>query len=160
MLHAQISRMVRSMVWADEQVIGMLGDRPPSQADGVPLLAHVLGAEHHWLTRLQQRQPSHPVWPTLSLAECAQLASQNAAGFLTYLGGTPAADLGTRVRYQNSKGVEQQAMAIDILTHAVIHGAYHRGQIARVLKQFGVQAATTDFMAFAQLAEPATTSLT
>jgi uncharacterized damage-inducible protein DinB len=43
---------------------------------------------------------------------------------------------------------------IDILTHVVVHGAYHRGQIAKLLGRAGVAAVNTDYITFARVVEP------
>ncbi len=155
MLHAQIYRMVRSMAWANEQALTMLRDCPPAQVEGLPLLAHVLGAEHLWLCRLQSQEPTIAVWPTLTLTEAEGLNRQNTAGFAAYLERTAETDLGTMIACRSSQEGEYRLTAVDILTHVFSHGAYHRGQIARLLKPLGVQAGLTDFVDFAVQVEPA-----
>jgi uncharacterized damage-inducible protein DinB len=37
---------------------------------------------------------------------------------------------------------------IDILTDVVIHGAYHRGQVARIIGRGGGQSPNTDYIAY------------
>ena len=54
------------------------------------------------------------------------------------------ADLDGMVVYRNTKGEEFASTLVDILTHVVIHGAYHRGQIARVLGAAGTSAAISN----------------
>jgi uncharacterized damage-inducible protein DinB len=41
-----------------------------------------------------------------------------------------------------------------MLRSMVIHGAYHRGQIAKVFGASGAAAANTDFITFTRVAEP------
>jgi uncharacterized damage-inducible protein DinB len=38
----------------------------------------------------------------------------------------------------------------DILMHAVNHSTYHRGQVARLLRQLGAAAPETDFVVFSE----------
>jgi uncharacterized damage-inducible protein DinB len=152
---AHIERMVRAMAWADGQVLTALRGCPAAQGEALPLLAHLLAAEHIWLTRLQRREARHSVWPQLTLPECEGLAVENAAGYAALLAGLSEAGLGAAVRYLNTKGEEFATPVIDILTHAVIHGAYHRGQIARALGRAGVQAVNTDYITYARTVEPA-----
>ena len=89
-----------------------------------------------------------PVWPTLSLAECETLAAQNASGYTEYLEKLTDSGLASRVRYRNTKGDEYTNSVLDILTHVVIHGAYHRGQIARIIGRAGGQTPNTDYIAY------------
>ena len=59
------------------------------------------------------------------------------------------------IRYRNTKGQEFATPVLDILTHVVIHGAYHRGQIAKCIGRCGGVAVNTDFITFAREVEPA-----
>jgi len=36
----------------------------------------------------------------------------------------------------------------DILLHVVLHGCYHRGQVAIALREAGAEPSATDFIAF------------
>jgi uncharacterized damage-inducible protein DinB len=153
-MKAHLERMVRAMAWADRQAVAALRACPAAQGEALPLLAHVVAAEHIWLARLQGRAARLAVWPPLALDECEALAGENAAGYAALLAGLGEADLATAVRYRNTKGEEFATPVLDVLTHVVIHGAYHRGQIARALGRAGVAAVNTDYITFARSVEP------
>ena len=123
-------------------------DFPPAQPDALPLLGHVLAAEHHWLCRLEDREARVAVFPALSIPECEALAAENAREYQAYFGKLTEAGLATVIHYRSNKGDECTSSVVDILTHVVIHGAYHRGQIARVIGRGGGQPPNTDYMAF------------
>jgi uncharacterized damage-inducible protein DinB len=146
--------MLRAMSWADQQIWMAIRDCPASQAESLPLLAHVLGAEHIWLSRLQNQAPSQPVWPTLTLAECEKLASDNAMGYESLVNSLSDDDLMAETSYRTFRGDEFTNSVIDILTHVVVHGAYHRGQIAKSLGRAGVAAVNTDYITFARVVDP------
>jgi uncharacterized damage-inducible protein DinB len=148
-----LARMLRAMAWADAQVLISLRDCPAAHAEALGLFAHVLAAEHVWLSRLVGRAPSQPVWPALSIPECAALASDNARGYTAYIDQQAEPDLGALVQYRNTKGEDFANTVLDILTHVVIHGAYHRGQIARAIGRAGGQSVNTDFIIFARSVE-------
>jgi len=145
------------MAWADTQALAALRDCPAAQAEALGLFAHVLAAEHIWLARLQGREASRPVWPALSIPECEAVAAENAASYAAYVDTQAEPDLTTVVRYQNSKGEEFANTVLDILTHVVIHGAYHRGQIAKAIGRAGGQAVNTDYIIFVRSVEPSET---
>lgn len=152
-MKTHIERMFRAMSWADQQTLKALVERPQAQAEALPLLGHILAAEHIWLSRLCNQSASQPVWPQLSVDQCQNLVDDNASGYASYLGSLGEADLLAVIRYRNAKGEEFANSVIDILTHVVIHGAYHRGQIAKALGRSGVSAVNTDFIMFARVAE-------
>lgn len=148
-----LKRMFRSMAWADRQVLGSIGEHPQSSGEALRLLGHILAAEHIWLARLEEREAQFPVWPQFTLDQCQQIAAENEAGFRQLLDRQHPDDLERMIVYRNTKG-EFATRAIDILTHVVIHGAYHRGQIAKCLGQNGAAAPNTDYITFAREIEP------
>ena len=150
----QIQRMLRAMSWADRESLKASCECPEAQAEALPLLAHVAAAEHVWLARLTNQAAAQPVWPQLTVAECERLVDENAAAYGSFLKGLGGHEFGVAIRYRNTKGEEFATSVIDILTHVVIHGAYHRGQIAKVLGRNGVKSVNTDFITFARSVEP------
>lgn len=137
--------------WADAQALAALR-ATPAAVEALPLLAHVLAAEHVWLTRLTGQPTVHPVWPTLDLDQCAVLATQNAHGYQQYLATANEESLARLVRYHTTTGQPFETVPVDMLTQVATHGAYHRGQIARIISQSGGKAISTDFILFARAA--------
>ena len=136
------------MVWADAELLAAISGHAPSQTDALPLFGHVLAAEHVWLCRLEHREPGVAVWPSLSIGECEALAGENARGYQLYLEKLGETGLASIVRYRNTKGDEFTNSVLDILTHVVIHGAYHRGQVARIIGRAGGQTPNTDYIGY------------
>jgi uncharacterized damage-inducible protein DinB len=155
MLKAHLERMFRSMGWADRQALAALRNSPAAQAEALPLLAHLLAAEHIWLARLEQRAARLVVWPQLTADDCEQLAAENDAGYRAFLARLDPGQLEVLLHYRNTKGQEFVTAVLDILTHVVIHGAYHRGQIAKCIGRSGGVPVNTDFITFAREVEPA-----
>jgi uncharacterized damage-inducible protein DinB len=151
----QMDRMLRAMTWADRQVLAAVPHDLALQGEVLPLLAHLLAAEHIWLLRIYRRPARFPVRPSLTLAECERLARENAAGYAGLLRTFSESDLQFAVPYRTTSGEECATPIIDILTHVVTHGAYHRGQIAKALRRAGVTPVDTDFITFARIMEPA-----
>ncbi len=113
------------------------------------LFAHVIGAERIWLSRFAS--PEHPsvdVWPDLSLAEC-RTAVEDLYGCWTGLLNQLTADKLTQdLVYRNTKGVEFKTPISDVLTHLVMHSAYHRGQVAAAVREAGGKPAATDYVVY------------
>jgi uncharacterized damage-inducible protein DinB len=55
-------------------------------------------------------------------------------------------DLLQGVSYKNSKGEPWTSTILDVLTHVVMHSAYHRGQIASHMREIGQAPAYTDYI--------------
>ena len=152
-MKAHLQRMLSAMTWADAQSLAAIRDHAGTQAEALPLFGHVLAAEEAWLARLEARPQRFPVLPTLSVAECEGLAAENARGYQSYFEKLAESDLASVVRYRNTEGDEYTNSVLDILTHVVIHGAYHRGQIARIIGRAGGHSPNTDYIAFIRSVE-------
>jgi len=109
------------------------------------LLAHVIGVQWLWMNRMLQKPLAMPVWPDLSSPECDAQLIKLAAAWRDFLASRSLA-LTATVRYTNSIGEEWSSQVADILTHVVLHGAYHRGQIASLVRAAGCEPAYTDFI--------------
>jgi uncharacterized damage-inducible protein DinB len=146
----QLRRLFDHMAWADAKALAALRKSKGASELAHSELAHVLGAEHVWLTRLEQRPAAVAVWPTLTVDECETLANENRAGFLEFLGRQDDESLEQTVHYRNTAGAEFDTKVSDILLHVALHGSYHRGKVAAALRACGAEPAPTDYIGFAR----------
>lgn len=141
----RLRRLFEHDTWANAAALASLSSGPvPSQARA--WLAHIVGAEHVWLARLQQRPSEMPVWPDFDLDTCATRLTELAGEWMQFLESLDEDALAEGVAYRNSKGEFWTSTVGDILTHVVLHAAYHRGQIASAVREAGGEPAYTDFI--------------
>jgi uncharacterized damage-inducible protein DinB len=140
-----LSHLIRYDVWANRETLRAMPERgsPPRS---LKWLAHIIAAEYLWLARMQHTPAPLPVWPDLSLEECEQQLNELARQLVSVSNGMTPARLAERVPYTNSKGEPWASSVEEILTHVVIHSAYHRGQIASDLRAAGQVPAYTDYI--------------
>jgi uncharacterized damage-inducible protein DinB len=148
--------LMRHMAWANELVLAGLTDRAGSDAAGLEQFAHILAAEHVWLTRITGTPARYAVWPSLSLDECARLAAENHAGFHALVDASTQEDLERAITYTNSAGRTFSNRMIDILVHVAMHGSYHRGMVSLIVRRGGGTPVPSDFIAFIRGAPTAT----
>jgi uncharacterized damage-inducible protein DinB len=140
------------LAWADACALAALRAMPSGTAaaeQARTIYAHVAAAEHVWLARLDGRAPGHAVWPSLDLDEAAALAAASATGLRAHAA-LDAAGLAREVAYRNSAGQAFTNSVADILAQVALHGSYHRGQLALLVRQGGASPAVTDFIVFAR----------
>ena len=132
--------------WANQEVVaGLRGAvTPPLRA--LQLMAHIFASERLWMDRLKQKEQTLPVWPDFTIEECETQAAELPALWKLYLAQSSEADLAEPVRYQNSKGETWSSRKDDILMHLITHSAYHRGQVAAIVRAAGYTPAYTDFI--------------
>jgi uncharacterized damage-inducible protein DinB len=138
----RLDRLLRYDVWANRETLGALHQAEPP-ARSLRWMAHIIGAELLWLARMKGRGSELPVWPDLSVKECEARLPQISSELMDIPG---RESLDRVVGYTNSKGEPWSSTVEDILTHLVIHSAYHRGQIASDLRNAGQEPAYTDYI--------------
>lgn len=121
-------KLFRYEDWANREALLSI-ERAGGAADALRLFAHVLAARELWLSRLQARASSMPVWPALTLADCRSRLGELETAWERYFSKVDPLTLSWSVPYVNSKGE-----------------AFHRGQIATVLRAGGAEPAYTDFI--------------
>jgi uncharacterized damage-inducible protein DinB len=137
-----LRRMLRYDVWANREALHSLRQGAPP-ARSLRWFAHIIGAELLWLARMDGTQARLPVWPELSLDQCEELLQDLARRIPGHVN---AGSLAREVGYTNSKGERWTSTVEEILTHLVIHSAYHRGQIAADVRASGQEPAYTDYI--------------
>ena len=132
--------------WANREALASLAAASPPPARSLKLLAHVAGASRLWLGRLRRAEKPAAVWPDLDLGECRADLEDLGRLWTAYLQELTAAGLEETVSYVNSKGEPWTSTVEDILTHVVLHSAYHRGQVAADTRASGHAPVYTDYI--------------
>ncbi len=143
---SHLQRQFEYEFWANGEEVRLLSGLPEPPVAAVRLLGHVFGAQILWLDRLQNRPPRIAVWPDLSPAELPARLQETEAGWRSYLAALSESDLASRCHYTNSKGEPWENSVLDILSHVLLHSAYHRGQIALELRRSGNTPPYTDYI--------------
>ena len=147
-MDASLRQLFEHLRWADAGVQASLTEAVNPPPHTLVLFAHVVAAEHVWLSRMRGEKPEIEVWPKLSLAQCLELGARNADEFSALVESLDEIGLDGGVTYKNSAGLEFTSSFRDILLHVALHGAYHRGQIAAAIRAGGDAPASTDYIAF------------
>ena len=132
--------------WANQEVLTAIAAAGVEDARSLNLMSHIFAAERVWLERLKQQPQSVPVWPTFDLNRCQQEAADLAKLWHDHLDLVTAGDVSLSITYKNSKGEKWTSTIVDVLTHVIMHSAYHRGQIASHMREAGQTPAYTDFI--------------
>ena len=172
-MHGHLRKLVDHLRWADAAALRSLrewdsgagkptGESAPGHSSlrqrAVALYAHVVGAEAVWLSRLAGRAQDVAVWPDLTLDEAAALAQRNADELDRFIAALGPDDAAREVDYRNSAGQAFRSTVEDILLQVTLHGTYHRGQIAMLVRDGGAAPAPTDYIAFVRGAPAARTT--
>src|SRR5262245_5829170 len=129
--------------WANREEVSHLRAMAAPPARAIRILAHIAATQWLWLHRMGVAGPPPAVWPEWTLDECAAQFGALPAAWSDAL---PRIDRAATITYTNSLGETWTSRNDDVLTHVILHGAYHRGQIAILVRDAGETPAYTDYI--------------
>lgn len=129
--------------WANTEEVRRLRECPAAPKWSLRILGHIVAAERLWIARLTRTESPLPVWPDMTLDEIAAELDPLRNSWAQYLASAP---LDSKIAYRNTKGEEHTSRVDDVLMHVILHGTYHRGQIASDVRGSGETPPVTDYI--------------
>ena len=130
-------------LWANLESLSSVHSATNVPDRALAVIAHIPGAEQVWLERVRKTGSPTIVWPHWDLEETERQIRAAARDWRELLLGV---ELDSRVTYSNSKGESFANTVEEIARHVFFHGAYHRGQIATLLRSAGSSPVLTDYI--------------
>ena len=87
-----------------------------------------------------------PVWEEYNLKELRSLVEEGTERWLKFIDNYPNDNFEEVINYTNTKGNKYNSCVLDIITHVINHGTYHRGQIALLMRQSELNPVVTDYI--------------
>ncbi len=137
--------------WGNRQALASLRAMNPAPDKARLWLAHIIGAQDVWLSRLQNDIPCTVSWPDLSLAQIEGRLEGLRGTWEMLLDRLPESQLDEAIAYANLSGQPFSTPRGEIFDHVLFHGAYHRGQIAAHVREHGGQPISTDHIVWLRL---------
>jgi len=133
--------------WANQRIIQSLRDQNVNHEKILSLMGHIAAAETLWLHRVKGLpKPDVKLWPNDSLKELAMMLDMADKQWLNYVQSTENFD--RELNYTNYTGDPFVNNVEAIMIHTVNHASYHRGQVAMLLRQHGLDPINTDFITY------------
>jgi uncharacterized damage-inducible protein DinB len=135
--------------WANQVALRTIAtlNTPPERVLNVA--GHIVGAQRVWLGRLEGAGDPPPApWPLMSLEEANAAVTEMHERWISFLGNLVPERLDEDLVHRNTKGAEFRAPVRDVLMQLVVHGAYHRGQIAAAVREAGGTPSSTDYITY------------
>jgi uncharacterized damage-inducible protein DinB len=139
---------------AHDRVLRSLESVPADRRSGpefekaVSILAHVAAARRVWLARLGilPGQPGTLSPGKVTLPEVAEMLRAAEGPWAEYLARVTDEEIGREVEYQSLDAGRFRNRVEDVLAQLFGHAAYHRGQIAMLVRAAGGEPAVTDLI--------------
>jgi len=111
---------------------------------GIRLFSHMVNAHHVWNARLLGKPPMFEIWEIHVMNSFLEVDKENHRRTFQLLEQTE--DFDKSISYTNSKGTAFENSVSQILMHLVNHTTYHRGQLARMIREQGIDPPNSDYI--------------
>ena len=159
MRRGEIQRLYDYNYWANQRLFSALAPLTPEQfTQNVAgsygsvrnTLVHVLSAEWGWLDRCggPPRGPKLEAQNFPTLASVTDVWSRVETDLRDFLGRITDAELEAAVEFALGEGSKHVMSRADLLQHAAIHAAHHRGQVALLARTLGFEPGNFDFLIY------------
>ena len=131
---------------ANARVMNVLYPENPTISDyAYKMFRHIIMANHVWLHRILKLPSDYEFTAELSQEQLIDLIEKNKIELNDIL---DQFSLDDKIEFTNLQDEKYAMKLIDILSHVSHHHAYHRGQIARSIRESGLEPPKTDLMLF------------
>jgi len=135
--------------WGNQAALASLSTIAGPAEKPLKYFSHVLGAQRVWRARFDDPNPPNAQpWPALTQEECRSLIDEVYSTWAVLLDQLTDEKLSQNLIYRSMQGVQFETPIRDVLTHLVMHSAYHRGQVAAAVRDAGGKPALTDYAVY------------
>ncbi len=138
--------------WANQRVLITFEENEIHDEYLLKMFSHLISAQIIWLNRIKDLPTSpFPLWEKYKLRELRTMTMESSTNWMNYLEEHQLETFEEMIFYKNSEGKRFESTIREIITHMVNHSTYHRGQIAKEIKDKGIEPPATDYIAYARL---------
>ena len=135
--------------WANQEALRSIATLNTAADKVLKIAGHIIGAQRIWMGRLQTPGAAAPApWPLMSHEEATAAVNEMHHRWIAFLATLAPERLDEDLVHRNAKGAEFRAPVRDVLMQLVMHGAYHRGQIAAAIREAGGTPSSTDYITY------------
>lgn len=133
--------------WANRRVLACLEQQNVTDEKILTVMGHLLAANFIWLNRIKGLPKSeYKLWGSYPLAILKTMVEEADRQWSGYI--QSQTDFNRILKYQNYVGDYFENNVEQIMIHLVNHGSYHRGQVAMLLRQKGLEPVNTDYITY------------
>ncbi len=133
--------------WANRRVLDGLQKQAVENEKILTIMSHVISALFIWLNRIEGKpNDAYPLWKQYSLERLLEMNAEITERWIKFVRETDNFD--RMLVYKNYVGDPYKNNVEQIMIHLVNHSTYHRGQVAMMLRQNGLEPVNTDYITY------------
>ena len=111
------------------------------------LMSHILNIHGLWLARVEGKQPPYKPWSLHSPGDMDRIDREHAEWTQKIM---DEEDIDRPISYRDEVGKTHYDRLPDILFHIVDHGTHHRAQLAMLMRRYGYEPPSLDYLVWSR----------
>ncbi len=133
--------------WSNARIIKAFEKQGVNDEKILTLMGHILAAQLVWIHRVKgMAPPDVKLWGVYTPGILSSMASEAGKLWMDFVDNND--NFNRELSYTNFAGEPFVNNVEMIMIHVVNHGTYHRGQIARLMREKGLDPVGTDFITY------------
>lgn len=128
---------------ADRKYIEVFGNHSGYGERALLLISHILNAQNIWTCRILATHPQYERFQVHTPDQLMSISNKNTSDLKLIFDTRP---MDQEIQYSTSAGDGYINTVEEILHHVVNHSTYHRGQVALLLREAGIDPPVTDLV--------------
>ena len=149
--------------WANADLFGKLNELDPEQHEAELAKALRLISHYHVVSRIfaahltgeKHGYTADNVAETPTLDDLRSAVTGSDRWYLDYVERVPSGQLAERVAFVFTDGDKGYMSREEMLSHVILHGGYHRGEVGRILSQLSIMPPWDTLAVYLHSTEPA-----
>ncbi|MEO8447434.1 MAG: DinB family protein [bacterium] len=137
--------------WANSQIASVFTDSVQLPVKALSVMSHIVNAQIVWLSRIKNETADVQVWKIYSADELKSLLKKSSEDIMGFINEMSEEEPEKIISYINTKGEMFESYLKDILTHLIVHSAYHRGQVAMSIRPLFENFPNTDYIHYVRI---------
>lgn len=137
--------------WANSEIASLFTDSVELPDKALQLMSHIVNAQMVWLSRIKNEKTDLQVWKVYSVDELKKELNRSSESIMLFINEMSEQGPEKIISYTNTKGEKFESYLKDILTHLIVHSAYHRGQVALLIRPLFENFPYTDYIHYVRI---------
>lgn len=147
-------KLYRYNYWANIEILKAIRPVYLSNPYIAETFSHVVNAQYIWTGRINlDKKTPFKVREIQDIDKLESNIISITKDWIVYLENITPSELERQISYTNSFGESFTSVIQDVIAHLVNHSSYHRGQVAKELRNLNIAPTNTDYITYCRLLE-------
>ncbi len=139
-------------IWANRRLIIAMKGHDILSDRILTIFSHILSAQLIWLNRILDLSTApFPVWEKYNIQEIESMTEESNGRWIQFIQDFKFETFKEVIHYTDSNSQSHENSLQEIMIHVLNHSAHHRGQLAMLFREAGIDPPANDYIIYKRI---------